>query len=226
MNRINLFIFFFWLLSSCSNNASEQNKTSASKGGQLAPGNARAKKTIVFFGNSLTAGYGLDPKEAFPALIGGKIDSLDLPYQVVNAGVSGETSAGGQGRIDWILKQPVQVFVLELGANDGLRGISPDETLKNLQGIVDKVKAANPGVTVIIAGMQIPPSMGQRYTKQFNEVFPKLAKDNDALLIPFLLDRVGGEVKLNQEDGIHPTAEGHQIVAETVWRVLSSVVQK
>lgn len=226
MIRIHLYILFSILLLSCSNNGTERDKNAAGKAGQATTVEKPEVKTIIFFGNSLTAGYGLDPSEAFPALIGQKIDSLGLPYRIVNAGVSGETSAGGNGRIDWILKQPVDIFVLELGANDGLRGISPDETLKNLQAILDKVKAANPAATLIISGMQIPPSMGQRYTKQFNAVFPKLAKDNNALLIPFLLDRVGGEVTLNQEDGIHPTAEGHQIVAENVWSVLSGVIQK
>jgi acyl-CoA thioesterase I len=226
MIRINICILFFFLLSSCSNNGTQHDKSAADKSAKPATTGGEERKTIVFFGNSLTAGYGLDPTEAFPALIGKKLDSLGLPYRIVNAGVSGETSSGGNGRIDWILKQPLDVFVLELGANDGLRGISPDETLKNLQAIIDKVKAANPGVTIIIAGMQIPPSMGQRYTKQFDDIFPKLAKDNNALLIPFLLDRVGGEVKLNQEDGIHPTAEGHRIVADNVWSVLGGVVQK
>jgi acyl-CoA thioesterase I len=129
------------------------------------------------------------------------------------------------GRIDWILKQPVDVFVLELGANDGLRGISPEETEKNLQGIIDRVKAANPSAEIIIAGMQVPPSMGQRYVKQFNAVFPRLAKKNNAVLIPFLLEGVGGEVELNQADGIHPTPEGHQIVASTVWDFLEKKVR-
>ncbi len=225
MIRINLYIFFFWMLFSCSNNGSEQGKAAAGKAGEATGEQTKARKTILFFGNSLTAGYGLDPVEAFPALIGKRIDSLGLPYKVVNAGVSGETSSGGNGRIEWILKQPVDIFVLELGANDGLRGISTDETLKNLQAIIEKVKTANPAATVIVAGMQVPPSMGQRYTNQFNAIFPKLSKDNNALLIPFLLEGVGGEVKLNQEDGIHPTAEGHQIVAANVWKVLGNVVK-
>jgi acyl-CoA thioesterase-1 len=225
MIRISAYILFFWMLFSCSNNGSEQGKATAGKPGGTARAEAKLKRTILFFGNSLTAGYGLDPVEAFPALIGKKIDSLGLPYKVVNAGVSGETSSGGNGRIEWILKQPVDIFVLELGANDGLRGISTDETLKNLQAIIEKVKTANPAATIIVAGMQVPPSMGQRYTNQFNAIFPKLSKDNNALLIPFLLEGVGGEVKLNQEDGIHPTAEGHQIVAANVWKVLGNVVK-
>lgn len=179
-----------------------------------------ATKTILFFGNSLTAGYGLEPAQAFPALIQKKIDSLNLPYTTVNAGVSGETSSGGNSRIDWILRQPVDVFVLELGANDGLRGIPVAETKKNLQSIIDKVKAKYPQAKIVIAGMQVPPNMGPQYSADFRNMFPALAKENNAALIPFLLEGVGGEARLNLEDGIHPTAEGHGILAETIWRVL------
>ena len=178
------------------------------------------KKAIVFFGNSLTAGYGLSPSQAFPAVIQKKIDSLGLPYQVINAGVSGETSSGGKSRIDWILKQPVDVFVLELGANDGLRGIPLSATRKNLQEIVDKVKAKNPGIKLLFAGMQIPPNMGQTYTTEFKNIYTELAEKNQMTLVPFLLEGVGGEPALNQDDGIHPTAEGHRIVAANLWREL------
>lgn len=181
-------------------------------------------KTILFFGNSLTAGYGVDPSEAFPSLIQNKIDSLKLPYKVVNAGVSGETSSGGNGRINWILRQPLDVFVLELGANDGLRGIPINETKKNLQAIIDKVKAKYPEAKLVLAGMQIPPNMGQPYANEFKNVFPQLAEKNNMILIPFLLQGVGGEVKYNQKDGIHPTPEGYKIVAENVWRVLKDVL--
>ena len=183
-------------------------------------------KTLVFFGNSLTAGYGVEPNQAFPAVVQRRIDSLDLPYKVVNAGVSGETSAGGNGRIDWVLQSliPPDIFVLELGANDGLRGIPMTETKKNLQAIIDKVKAKNPNVKIVIAGMMMPPNMGQQYTTEFREIFPALAKNNNAALIPFLLQGVGGEVKLNQQDGIHPTPEGHQIVANNVWEVLKGML--
>lgn len=182
-------------------------------------------KTIVFFGNSITAGYGLEMSEAFPALIQRKIDSLALPYKVVNAGVSGETSSGGDGRIDWVLRQPVDVFVLELGGNDGLRGIPVTETRKNLQSIIDKVKAKNPAVKIIIAGMQIPPNMGKQYTGEFRSMYPELAKKNDIALIPFLLEGVGGEAKFNQDDGIHPTAEGQKILAQNVWEVLKGMLR-
>ncbi len=182
-------------------------------------------KTIVFFGNSLTAGYGLDPEEAFPALIQNKIDSLKLPYSVVNAGVSGETTSGGLSRIDWILRQGIDVFVLELGANDGLRGIPVAESKKNLQAIIDKVKGKYPAAKIVLAGMQIPPNMGQAYSSSFKNIYPELAKENDATLIPFLLEGVGGELRLNQQDGIHPTAEGHRILADNTWAVLHTILQ-
>lgn len=179
------------------------------------------KKNILFFGDSLTAGYGLDdPDQAFPGVIQHKIDSLKLPYNVINAGVSGETTAGGLGRIDWVLKQKISVFILELGANDGLRGIPTDETAKNLQAIIDKVKAKYPNAKIILAGMMVPPSMGADYSSSFRAVFPSLAKKNNIDLIPFLLDNVAGNPKLNQKDGIHPTAEGAKIVAGNVWKVL------
>ena len=204
------------------------NNSGEGTGGKLSdstnkPAVAKAK-TIVFFGNSLTAGYGLSPNEAFPAIIQNKIDSLGLPYKVINAGVSGETSSGGNGRIDWILRQPLDVFVLELGANDGLRGIPLSETKKSLQSIIDKVKAKYPEAKLVLAGMQIPPNMGVDYTTEFRNIYPELAEKNGGILIPFLLDGVGGELELNQQDGIHPTAEGHHIVAENVWHKLKDVL--
>lgn len=183
-----------------------------------------ARKTILFFGNSITAGYGLDQSEAFPSRIQEKIDSMNAPYKVINAGVSGETSSGGNSRIDWILKQPVDIFVLELGGNDGLRGIPLTETKKNLQAIVEKVKTKNPSVKIVVAGMQIPPNMGKKYTTEFRSMYPKLANRNDSKLIPFLLEGVGGHADLNLEDGIHPTAEGHRILANNVWSVLRTML--
>jgi acyl-CoA thioesterase-1 len=180
-----------------------------------------SNKTILFFGDSLTAGYGLDDaSQAFPAVIKAKIDLLKLPYNVVNAGVSGETSSDGLNRIDWVLKQKVDIFILELGANDGLRGISVQETTHNLQTIIDKVRAKNRQTKIILAGMQIPPNMGATYTHDFKELFPELAAKNHTALIPFLLDGVAGDPKLNQADGIHPTAAGDKIVAENVWKIL------
>ena len=213
-----------WLLVlsiSCNNNPAPGKKENAPN--QSSQAEAK-KKTIVFFGNSLTAGYGLSPSEAFPALIQNKIDSLQLPYKIINAGVSGETSSGGNSRINWILRQPLDVFILELGANDGLRGIPIPETKKNLQSIIDKVKAKNPEAKLVLAGMQVPPNMGQQYATGFRNIYSELANKNKMTLIPFLLEGVGGELKLNQQDGIHPTAEGHQIVAENVWRELKNVL--
>jgi acyl-CoA thioesterase-1 len=181
------------------------------------------KKGILFFGDSLTAGYGLDdPSNAFPGVIQRKIDSLKLPYAVINAGVSGETTAGGLARIDWVLKQKVDVFVLELGANDGLRGIPVAETTNNLQSIIDRVKAKYPDAKIVLTGMQVPPSMGYDYITSFKNLFPALAGKNKIALVPFLLAGVGGNPKLNQADGIHPTAEGAKIVANNVWKVLKT----
>ena len=184
------------------------------------------KKTIVFFGNSLTAGYGLSPEQAFPAIIQKKIDSLGLPYNVVNAGVSGETSSGGKTRIDWILREQVDIFILELGANDGLRGTPLSETRKNLQDIIDKVKAKYPDAKLVFAGMEIPPNMGQTYTTEFRNIYTDLAAKNKMTLIPFLLEGVGGEPELNQSDGIHPTEECHLIFAENVWKQLVGLLQE
>ncbi len=166
---------------------------------------------------------GLEPNEAFPALIQDIIDSLHLPYKVINAGVSGETTSGGMGRIDWILRQPVDVFVLELGGNDGLRGIPLTVTRSNLQAIIDKVKAKYPSVKIVLAGMQIPPNLGQDYTSEFKKIYPELATKNNVSIIPFLLQGVGGDPKLNQDDGIHPNKVGEKIVAENVWNVLKGI---
>lgn len=182
-------------------------------------------KNILFFGTSLTAGYGLDPTEAYPALIQNRIDSLKMPYKVINGGLSGETSAAGKSRISWLLKQPIDVFVLELGANDGLRGLPVAQTTKNLQSIIDSVKTKYPNVKMVIAGMQVPPNMGAKYAEDFKNIFPNLAKKNNMALVPFLLDKVGGVPKLNQEDGIHPTAEGDKILAENVWVILKDVLE-
>jgi len=181
-------------------------------------------KVILFFGDSLTAGYGLEPEEAFPALIQAQIDSLELDYTVVNAGLSGETTSGGRNRLSWVLNQKTDVFVLELGANDGLRGIPLDETRNNLETIVNAVRERNPETEIIIAGMQIPPNMGQKYTTEFRSIFPELAMKQELHLIPFLLEGVAGNPDLNQSDGIHPTIEGHKIVAGNVWEVLEDVI--
>lgn len=183
-------------------------------------------KIILFFGNSITAGYQLAIDQAFPAVIQEKLDSLGFGYRVVNAGLSGETTAGGKSRIDWVLRTVPDIFVLELGANDGLRGLPLEETPKNLQSIIDAVKKVNPEVKIVIAGMQVPPNLGQNYTSGFASIFPEIARINSAILIPFILDGVAGEPELNLEDGIHPTPQGHRIVAETVWEYLFPLLEK
>jgi acyl-CoA thioesterase I len=183
-------------------------------------------KTILFLGDSLTAGLGLQQSQSFPALIENKIEAEKLPYEVINAGLSGDTSAGGLRRIDWLLQRPIDVLVLELGANDGLRGLPVAAMRQNLQAIIDKVKAKNPHVKVVIAGMQIPPNLGADYARDFRAAFVDLARTNEAALIPFLLEGVGGRADLNQFDQIHPTAAGDKIVAENVWRVLGPLLRK
>lgn len=188
-------------------------------------GAADPARTIVFFGDSLTAGYGVDPDEAFPALVQKKITDAKLPWRVVNAGLSGETTAGGLRRLDWVLRQPVGIFVLELGGNDGLRGIPPAASRANLQAMIDRIRARHPAVTIVLAGMQLPPNLGPEHTREFAAMYPELATANRLPLIPFLLDGVGGVPSLNLPDGIHPTAEGHQIVARTVWTVIEPLLR-
>ncbi len=187
---------------------------------------SEANGTILFFGNSLTAGYGLDPKQAFPSLIQDRLDSLAKPYTIINAGLSGETTSGGRNRLDWVLNQKTDIFILELGANDGLRGIALAETRANLLAIIHAVREKNPDTQIILAGMQIPPNMGQSYTREFRTIFPDIAEKNDVQLIPFLLEGVAGIPELNQEDGIHPTAKGHKIVANNVWAVLEPLLTR
>lgn len=215
--RYNWIILSFLLFASCEKKKEEEgNKLQ----GQETASAEAAEKSILFFGNSLTAGYGLEIDQAFPALIQEKIDSLGLDYHVINAGLSGETTASGKNRIRWVLRDKVDIVLLELGANDGLRGIDLDETKRNLQQIINIIREENLSAKIILAGMQIPPNMGPEYTEKFRKIFPQLAEKNDIDLIPFLLEGVGGEPELNQPDGIHPTAEGHEVLAENVWVVL------
>jgi acyl-CoA thioesterase-1 len=209
-----LFISSFGLFS-CSSEKKEESKT------QLEEANSSTvlsdQKIILFYGNSLTAGYGIDADDAFPGLTQTRIDSLGLDYKVINGGLSGETTAGGLSRLDWFLEDKPEIFILELGGNDGLRGIAITETKSNLLAMVDKVRAKFPETKIILAGMQIPPNMGQEYSNEFKEIFPAVAKEKNIALIPFLLQSVGGIPELNLPDGIHPTEEGHQIVFETIW---------
>jgi len=185
---------------------------------------ASAPKTIVVLGDSLAAGYGVEPSECYPALLQEKITAAGLNFTVVNAGVSGDTSADGLNRINWLLRRTVDILVLELGGNDGLRGIPPSATATNLQTIIDRVKEKNPQTQIVIAGMQMPPNMGETYTVAFQNIFPALAKNNHAALVPFLLEGVGGKSELNQPDHIHPNAAGHRIVADNVWKVLKPIL--
>ena len=187
-------------------------------------GAAPERKTIVILGDSLAAGSGVDPDEAFPALLQDRIDQRKLPFEVVNAGVSGDTTAGGVRRLPWILKRRVDVLLLELGGNDGLRGIKPQETRSNLEKIIDLAREKYPAVQVVIAGMQMPQNMGEEYTREFRDVFPAIAKEKKARLIPFLLEGVGGKPDLNLPDRIHPNPKGHKIVAENVWAVLEKLL--
>jgi acyl-CoA thioesterase-1 len=181
---------------------------------------------IVILGDSITAGYGLDPQDAYPAILQKKIDAAARPYAVSNAGVSGDTTAGGLRRIAWALgKQGADVLVIALGGNDGLRGLSPEQTEANLRGIVDKARAKNPEMRIVIAAMQMPGNMGAEFSAKFREVFAKVAKEKEAGLVPFLLADVGGVDELNQADRIHPTEEGQKKVAENVWKVLEPVLK-
>lgn len=188
---------------------------------------ATDRPAILFLGTSLTAGYGLDdPNDAFPGRIAQRIDSAGLGFEVINAGVSGDTSAGGLARLEWLLRTPVRVLVLELGANDGLRGQDPAALKANLVQIIRRVREANPEVRVVIAGMEAPPNLGERYTSRFREVFPEVARSEGAVLIPFLLEGVAGDPRLNQSDGIHPTEEGHERVSRNVWVTLVPVLEE
>jgi len=183
-------------------------------------------KVILCFGNSLTAGYGVEPSQAFPAVIQEKIDARGWKFRIVNAGLSGEPTAGGLRRIDWVLQRPVDVLVLELGANDGLRGLPIERAKQNLQAIIDRTRSKYPDVRVVLAGMRVPSNLGRDYTTRFRAIFPELAEANKAVLVPFLLDGVGGVPELNLPDGIHPTSEGQKIVAENVWKVLEPVLEE
>lgn len=183
-----------------------------------------AKKTILCFGNSLTAGYGLDEQEAWPALLQQRIDSIGEAYNVVNAGLSGETTSGGLNRLDWVIKQKVDLFILELGANDMLRGLAVENTKENLDKIITKVSDKYPDVKIILAGMLAPPNMGDGYEKNFNRIFSDLAMKHKTALIPFLLDEVAGKKELNLPDGKHPNAEGQKVVLENVWDALQHLI--
>ena len=181
-------------------------------------------QVILFYGNSLTAGYGLEEDESFPSRIEDRIDSLGLPYTVVNAGLSGETTSGGLKRIDWVMKQKVDIFFLELGANDMLRGLPLEETRKNLSQIIDIVKEKNPNVKIGLCEMMAPPNMGDDYVQAFNQIYKDLSTPEDITLIPFFLDGVAGNENLMLKDGKHPNAKGQEIVAENIWKSLEGML--
>jgi acyl-CoA thioesterase-1 len=219
----NFSFFILFILAACLTSCSASTeKKQAEEGNQVV--DSTANKTILFFGNSLTAGYGIDPEESFAGRIQTRLDSLKKEFRVINGGLSGETTAGGLSRLDWFLEEEPYLFVLELGGNDGLRGIALTETKKNLLAIVDKVQTKYPNTKIILAGMQIPPNMGQDYTEEFKAIYPAVAKEKNIELIPFLLEGVAGNPDLNLPDGIHPTAEGHRLVMETLWPYISKAL--
>ena len=196
----------------------------------LSDSTATRRPTLLFIGTSLTAGLGLEPSEAYPALIQAKADSAGLALDVVNAGVSGETSAGALRRLDWVMRGPADVVVIETGANDGLRGVDVDSIRANIQAIVAAVRRAKPAARILLVQMEAPPNFGPRYTSSFRAMFPALAEANGITLLPFLLDSVAGHPELNQSDGIHPNVAGARIVADRLWRalvpVLDSIVRR
>lgn len=190
----------------------------------MVPGASGGGGRIVFLGDSLTAGYGLAPSEAFPALVQKEMEQAGLTFEVVNAGISGDTTAGGLRRVGWALADGAAVLVIALGGNDGLRGIEPDQTAKNLGAIIDEARRLVPGIRLVLAGMRMPPNMGPEFVKRFEAVYPAVAREKDAVLIPYLLDGVGGVAELNQPDRIHPTAEGQRRIAANVWAVLGPML--
>lgn len=219
-----VFVFIFFGMSCQEATTTNDKKAETTNQPTTDKPKKESRKNILFFGNSLTAAYNLDPSEGFTTIIQQRLDSLNLNYKVINAGLSGETTAGGNERIDWVIRQKVDIFVLELGANDGLRGIDPTASYQNLQSMLTKVKTKYPDVKIILAGMLAPPNMGAKFTTEFKNMYPKLAEENDTELIPFFLEGVAGQPELNLPDGIHPNVEGQKIVAENVWAVLKNIL--
>ena len=185
-----------------------------------------AKVTVLFFGTSLTAGYGLDPSIAFPQLVAERAAAAGTPIVAVNAGLSGETSAGAVRRIDWVLRQPVDVVVLETGGNDALRALDADSLEANLRKLVARVRALQPGARILLATMEAPPNLGAAYTRRFRGAYSRVAESEGVTLVPFLLDGVAGRPELNQADGVHPNARGERVVAENVWKALGPIVRE
>ncbi len=225
MKKIEILVLVGFLLiaQACSTATENTIAEGAKKDSADTTASEKRKKVIVFFGNSITAAFGLESKDAFTTLIQARLDSLGAGYEVINAGVSGETTTTGSNRVSWVVeRQPVDIFVLELGANDGLRGVPVSETKSNLEKIIDLVREAHPDAKIILAGMMIPPSMGPEYSRDFGKIFPEVAKSKNVTLIPFVLENVAGIDSLNQADGIHPNVAGEKIVMENVWGVLKN----
>jgi len=229
-NVICFLLFSTLLMPSCKDSPTKDTKPMEEKDintNEEDPSTKSGKKVILCFGNSLTAGYGLDDEnEWWTSLMQDRIDSMNLDYKVVNAGLSGETTADGLRRIHWVLNQEVDIFILELGANDMLRGLDVKSTKNNLDQIIQKVKAKNPNIEIVIAGMLSAPNMGKVYEKEYNATFPDLAEAYDAKLIPFFLENVALDPELNLPDGKHPNAEGQKIVLQNVWKAISSLLYK
>lgn len=228
VKAITLYSFSFVVatISACSPERAPQQRSADTAAVTLVPAaSPDGRPVILFLGTSLTAGFGLDVSQAYPALLQGKIDSAGLEYQVINAGVSGQTSAGARNSLSWQLRRPVAVLVIETGANDGLRGIDPAELRANIESIVRSARTQQPAPIVILLGMEAPPNLGDAYTDQFRNVYRDVAREYDLPFVPFLLEGVGGIDGLNQGDGIHPTAEGQLILAGTVWEVLRPELQ-
>ncbi len=218
-----MFVLSLFILGCAAEERKSDAAAAAPPDAAASPGN---RKVVLFLGTSLTAAYGLDPEQGFPARIQEKIDSAGLPYEAVNAGLSGETSAGARNRIGWLLEQPFDVLVLETGANDMLRGAPVDSLATNLQAIIDTVRRRRPDAAVVLAGMFATPNLGQAYTSRFDALYPEVARRNGLPLIPFLLDGVAGRPDFNLPDGVHPNARGQRQVAETVWRTLEPVLRE
>ena len=221
------FLLMLFLMVSCSGQAQKAEPIVAQDSTSAAEKEAAAeasKKVMLIFGDSITAGYGLEQEQAFPALLQTKIDSVQAPWKVINGGLSGETTAAGLRRLEWTLQQPVDLLLIELGGNDALRGVSVSEMRSNLDKMIQMTKSKYPDAMIVLAGMKVPPNLGAQYGKEFEAVYAQLAKKHGITLIPFILEGVGGNENLNQADQIHPTAEGHRIIAKTVWEVIEPLL--
>lgn len=223
--RVLLAALFMLMLVACGQESSGPDESPANEDSTSQAENPEANRpTVAFLGTSLTIGLGVEPEQAYPSLIQQKIDSAGYDFRVINAGISGETSTGGLNRLDWLMRADVDVLVIELGANDGLRGVPLEVTRSNIEAVIEQARAKKPGIELVLAGMQMPPNLGQEYTSTFRELFPAIAQEKGVTLVPFLLEGVAGVDSLNQPDGIHPTPEGHKLLAATVWQVLQPIL--